>query len=129
MLWISYLLAYSGKPARRQAGSSVYYAVVSAYAAEDIARNDRQLLWRTTMTVNTQGVSMRESLPPLIVTGGEFFGRPTEGPIAIRRQVRRGTVKLGPLVVISSDVPTTSPAETAPADKPSETDPKNPPPK
>ncbi len=83
----------------------VYYAVVSAYAYDELARTQRRLLWRTTMTVNTRGVSMGESLPPLVATAGAFFGRETNEPLALRREVRRGTVKRGPLKVIEEDVP------------------------
>jgi hypothetical protein len=89
---------------RNQAASDLYYVVVSAYDYASIARGEHQLLWRTTLTVASQGVSMRESLPPLIVTGGDYFGREMSETVALRRNVRRGTVTLGPLKVIESDV-------------------------
>lgn len=89
---------------RNQAASDLYYVVVSAYDFNALARNEHRLLWRTTLTVAAQGVSMRESLPPLILTGGEYFGRPMEETVALRRHVRRGTVTLGPLQVIENDV-------------------------
>jgi hypothetical protein len=89
---------------RNQAAGDLYYVVVSAYDFAALARDERRLLWRTTLTVGAQGVSMRESLPPLILTGGEFFGRAMDETVALRRNVRRGTVTLGPLRVIESDV-------------------------
>jgi hypothetical protein len=89
---------------RNQASSDLYYVVVSAYDYTRLARGEHQLLWRTTLTVTAQGVSMHEALPPLIVTGGEYFGREMTETVALRRNVRRGTVTLGPLKVIESDV-------------------------
>ena len=97
-----------------QASDDLYYAVVSAYAYDDLAHNERRLVWRTTMTVNARGVSMGECLPPLIVTAGNYFGHATDEPVAIRRQVRRGTVTLGPLVVIADDVPAPKPSGQPP---------------
>ena len=88
-----------------QSDRSLYYAVVSAYSYDEVARNERHLAWRTTMTVNADGVSMQETLPPLILTAGDYFGRATDEVVAIRRTVRRGTVKLGPLRIVESDVP------------------------
>jgi hypothetical protein len=89
---------------RNQTASDLYYVVVSAYDFAAIARDEHKLLWRTTLTVTSQGLSMKESLPPLILTGGEYFGRKTPETVAIRRNVRRGTVTLGPLRIIESDV-------------------------
>ena len=98
---------------KEQAVDDLYYVVVSAYAYDDLVRKERRLLWRTTMTVNSRGVSMTESLPPLIVTAGDYFGRETAEPMALRRAVQRGTVKLGPMSVIESDVKVTPPAPAA----------------
>ncbi len=89
---------------RNQAASDLYYVVVSAYDFARLARGEHQLLWRTTLTVTAQGVSMHEALPPLIVSGGDYFGRSMDETVALRRNVRRGTVTLGPLKVIESDV-------------------------
>ncbi len=90
---------------RHQSARDLYYVVVSAYDFKDLARGEHRLLWRTTLTVGANGVSMRESLPPLILTGGEYFGRAMDDTVALRRAVRRGTVNLGPLRIIESDFP------------------------
>lgn len=90
---------------RGQVADDLYFVVVSAYAYDELAHDQRRLVWRTTMTVNTRGVSMGEGLPPLIVTAGNFFGRATDEPLAIKREVRRGTVKLGPMYVLEMNVP------------------------
>ena len=89
---------------RNQATVDLYYVVVSAYAFNELAQNKHLLLWRTTMTVTANGVNMQESLPALIVTGGDYFGRPMDEAAAIRRNVRRGTVTLGPLNILDEDV-------------------------
>ena len=89
---------------RAQTVEDLYFVVVSAYAMSDLARGEPRLLWRTTMTVNTIGVSMRESLPPLIFTAGDYFGRATTEPVALRRTIRRGTIRLGPMQILESGV-------------------------
>lgn len=80
-----------------QTNSHLYYAVVSAYDFESVAKDAPRLAWRTTMTVTSTGVSMDEGLPPLVVTAGDFFGREMDEPSAIWTNVRLGTVELGPL--------------------------------
>jgi len=80
-----------------QAGSNLYYAVVSAYDFESVAHDKPLLAWRTTMTVTSTGVAMEEALPPLVMTASDFFGREMAEPSAIWRNVRRGTVEMGPL--------------------------------
>jgi hypothetical protein len=96
---------------RYQAAHDIYYVVLSAYDYAGVARGERKLAWRTTMTVNANGVSMRESLPVLVATGSFYFGRDSGEPLALRRDVHRGAVKLGPLRIIQEDVPL--PADSA----------------
>jgi hypothetical protein len=60
-----------------QAYADVYYVVVSAYDYCALAENQRRLLWRTTMTSATYGVSMKDALPPLVMTAQGYFGRET----------------------------------------------------
>jgi hypothetical protein len=83
-----------------QVSQDVYFVVVSAYDHAALAAGRRQLAWRTTMTVSTAGIAMRDALPPLVVTAGDYFGRETGEPVAIVRRARRGTVTLGPLRII-----------------------------
>ena len=94
----------------QQADTDLYYVVVSAYDHASVVANAPKLAWRTTMTVNAIGVAMKESLPPLILTAGNWFGREMTETVAMRRSVRRGTVILGPLQVIE-DEPTAKPTE------------------
>ena len=110
---VEYMIDYGSTPADHttkldylsyQSNHDLYYVVVSAYRYDELAHNARHLVWRTTMTVNAQGVSMKESMAPLIVTAGDYFGRATPEPAALRRNVKRGTVDLGPLRVIEGNV-------------------------
>lgn len=96
----------------QQADTDLYYVVVSAYDHDSILAKRPKLAWRTTMTVNAIGVAMKESLPPLILTANEWFGRAMDETVALRRSVRRGTVELGPLRVIEDDEPPPEAAES-----------------
>lgn len=89
-----------------QTAGDLYFVVVSAYDYAALAAGRRELAWRTTMTVGTNGVAMRDGLPPLIMTAASYFGHETAEPIAMSRRARRGTVTLGPLYVIADDVAT-----------------------
>ena len=86
-----------------QAADDIYFVVVSAYDHAELAAGRRKLAWRTSMTVRTNGVSMRDSLPPLIATAANYFGRETVEPVALNRRVRRGTVTLGPLYIVGDN--------------------------
>jgi hypothetical protein len=90
---------------RYQAADDLYYVVASAYDFAELAQNKRQLLWRTTMTVNANGVSMRESLPTLIATATPYFGRETEEPHIGSPKIHRWGVKVGEDKIIEYGVP------------------------
>jgi len=84
-----------------QANDDVYFVVASAYDYDRATRGERVLMWRTRMTVNTLGVSMRQTLPPLIATASPFLGRETAAAVPIsKRAVSEGEVELGELQVI-----------------------------
>jgi hypothetical protein len=85
---------------RFQVQNDLYYVVVSAYDFNLLAKGERRLVWRTTLTVNDQGVSMRETLPPLIASAVDYFGRDTGEAVALQRRISRGSVTLGPLMII-----------------------------
>jgi hypothetical protein len=90
-----------------QASRDMYFVVVSAYDHAEMLAGRRRLAWRTTMTVSANGVSMRDALPPLVLTAADYFGRATDEPVAINRRARRGTVTLGPLQIITDEGPKT----------------------
>lgn len=93
-----------------QANDSLYFAVVSAYDVASFEKGQRRLVWRTSLTVNSRGVSMADSLPALILTGASSFGRDMKEPEIVLRRVRRGVVEYGPAQVIETDVPLPAPA-------------------
>lgn len=88
-----------------QAAHDLYYVVVSAYDFAALSRGERKLAWRTTLTVNDQGVSMQETLPPLITSAMDFYGRDTGESLALQRRINRGSVTLGPLIIIGTALP------------------------
>jgi hypothetical protein len=97
---------------RDQALDDLYYLVVSAYTYDDVVHNRRRLAWRTTLTVNSRGISMSQGMPALIVMGETFFGHETSEPMTLRRDVRSGTIKLGPLNILESGVPASTTLRT-----------------
>lgn len=88
-----------------QVSHDIYFVIVSAYDYAALATGERLLLWRTMLTVATNGVSMKDSLPPLVLTAGPYFGRETAEPVAWHRRARRGTVTLGPLKIVADNIP------------------------
>lgn len=65
------------------------------------AGNRRVLLWRTRMTVATDGVSQLQSLPVLIATAAPYFGREMDEPAVLTpRTIREGRVEIGESVVV-----------------------------
>jgi len=89
-----------------QAREDVYFVVVTAFDAAALARNERVVLWRTKMTVSTNGMAMRESIAPLIAASVPYLGRETvEARPVTRRIYRDGRVELGPLEVLGVEDP------------------------
>ncbi len=83
---------------RDQTEDDLYYLVASAYG---FTREGRKLIWRTSMTVNARGLSMTETLSPLLMQSAPFLGKPMAEPeLASARIVRNGHVELGTPVVV-----------------------------
>jgi hypothetical protein len=94
-----------------------FYVVISAYDGAALAHGDKKLLWRTKISTPAQGVSLAETTPALVASGGPFFGRDTNGPTIVDKRIdRKGKVGLGELKVISMDE---KPAETTTKETPS----------
>lgn len=89
-----------------QAREDLNFVVVSAYDYDAHSLGEARLVWRTTLTVGARGVSLEDSLAPLILTGADYFGREMPEPLGFRRPVRRGTVTLGPLQIMATNEPT-----------------------
>lgn len=97
-----------------QMSSNVFYVSASAYDYKSVADNNRTLLWRTRMTVASDGVSQLQSLPVMVLSAAPFFGIETPEPEVItRRTVRQGSVEIGDAKVIEA-VPTPTPAPVTP---------------
>jgi hypothetical protein len=98
---------------REQVADEVYFVVASAYDYQALARGERKLAWRTTMTVNSTGMGMKETLPPLVASGAVYFGRDMAEPeIGSRRISREGNVQIGPATVIEDKPAPSPPAPT-----------------
>lgn len=100
-----------------QAMADCYYVAVSAYDYARLTRGEKVLLWRTKMTVDARGISMSETMPTLIATGGIYFGHEMEQAVTpVRRVLRQGRVQVGtPQVVKDSPV---APAQPTATEKP-----------
>lgn len=91
---------------RDQTRAEIYYVVASAYDYQALARGERKLAWRTTMTVTSAGLAMNETLPTVIATAAPFFGRETVEPeIGARRISREGRVLIGTPTVVEDKKP------------------------
>ena len=88
-----------------QAQGDLYFVLASAYDGAELARGNRRLVWRTYMTVGATGISMNESLGPLIASAGPYLGREMNEPEFTSHSISRvGTVEIGPSKIIESDV-------------------------
>jgi hypothetical protein len=84
-----------------QVRGELYYVVASAYDYQLAATDERRLLWRTRLTVASQGVAQRETLPVLVLSGGPYFGRDmSDADILSKRVMRGATVEVGPATVV-----------------------------
>lgn len=102
-----------------------YFVVVSAYDRESAMKNRRVLLWRTKMTVNADGVSMRETLLPLIANTGAYLAKDMTETATVEKRINRGgKVELGPLRIIGWEPPAPDGGSesTSEADQPSQSE-------
>jgi hypothetical protein len=93
-----------------QTAGNVYFATASAYEYSSLAAGQKKLLWRTRMTVASDGVSQTQSLPTLIVNAAPFFGKEMAEPATLvkRADLRDGKVEIGTAVVVEP-TPTPTP--------------------
>ena len=83
-----------------QAQVNCYYVIVSAYDCASVTQGKRQLLWRTKMTVDAQGVAMDDTLPGLIMNAGKYFGQDMSVAATLSKRLsREGRVDLGDLEI------------------------------
>jgi hypothetical protein len=88
-----------------QASADCYYVIASAYDFASVATHLKQLLWRTRMTVGTQGVSQTQALPTLIASAAPYFGRDMpEAEVLMKHALPEGKVEIGTPVVVPTDL-------------------------
>ena len=96
--------------------SDSYYVIVSAVDYDSVANKKPVLLWRTKMSLNSIGVSVAETVAPLIDAGADYFGRETDKSVLITKRINRsGHVELGDAVVkeyVEPDTKETPPKDT-----------------
>lgn len=84
-----------------QTANDIYYVVASAYDYRlAVTEHRRVLLWRTRMTVASQGVSQEQTLPTLVTTAAPYFGKDMAESAILSKRVREGTVEVGTPVVV-----------------------------
>ena len=92
-----------------QATGDMYFVVASAYDYQSAASNQRILLWRSRMTVSSEGVNQEETLPKLILTAAPYFGRDMTEPDVFAERRHEGQVDVGPLRVMDVGGATATP--------------------
>lgn len=78
-----------------------YFVIVSAYDRKLAGEGKRLLLWRTKMTVNSDSVSMQETLIPLVANTSDYLATDMSGAaVVVSRIDRQGRVDFGPAEVL-----------------------------
>lgn len=91
-----------------------YFVLASAYDFESAQSNQKRLLWRTKMTVQAQGVTMAETLGPLITNVGPYLGREMTEAIVVKKRIdREGKVQMGTPTVVEGVVPNSPPDKSS----------------
>jgi hypothetical protein len=87
-------------------GDDIYYIVASAYDHASMKAGRPVHLWRTRVTVPSNGVTQEITLPTMLVTAGPFFGKETDrAEIISRRTVPEGSVEIGTATVVEPAAP------------------------
>lgn len=101
-----------------EARSNRYFVIATAYDYAAATQGKQVILWRTAISTDSNGVTMDESLPGLVVVAGPYFGHETAGPVRLNRPViKEGQVTIGPFLV-KEDLPPDVPNAPAPAQAP-----------
>lgn len=85
----------------RTINQSLYFTVVTAYDARRLSDGRREALWRTKIAVTSDGISLVETMPSMLLVAAPLMGRDTgAGALIQRRLDRRGNVVIGEPEVI-----------------------------
>jgi hypothetical protein len=83
-----------------EARADCYYAIASAYDYAAASHGQHRLLWRTKMTLSSQGVAMRDTLPGLVLNAGKYLGVDMPEAATMTKHAQRDEhVTLGPMEV------------------------------
>ena len=83
------------------AADSCYYVIATAYdKAAYLEKKQFLALWRTKMCVAADGVSLADTVQPMIARSSYFLGKETDGAVTISRKMYEGRVDLGELKVM-----------------------------
>ena len=81
----------------------VFYVVASAFDYQSVAKGTPVLLWRTSMTVSSQGVWMKNALPAVVADASQYFGREMTGSAIMHGQAApAGKVEVGTPTVVGN---------------------------
>ena len=78
-----------------------YYLLVTAMDVEALRQNEKKVLWTTTISTISQGVSFESTLPIMVNNISYFFGRETDGAEIVRKRAyKRADVTIGDATVV-----------------------------
>lgn len=82
-----------------KAAGDVCFVIISAYDHDALAKGHRLLLWRTRLTVRTDGVAQAAALAALLGAAAPYLGRDMAEPAILTRRLHpEGQVWLGPFI-------------------------------
>ena len=102
------------------------YVMLGAFDAGALARKERKLVWRASMSIDTLAHSFPASLATMLASAAPWFGRNTEKALIIDDKVRKGRVEIGEAIVIGTEP--ANPQPPPPQPPPQQPPPPQPPP-
>lgn len=93
------------------------YIMLGAFDADALARKERKIVWRTSMSIDTLVNSFPASLNTMLASAAPYFGRNTDAPILVDDKVRHARVELGEMTVVDDNVGTQNPPPAKPKGK------------
>lgn len=76
-----------------------YFLIATAYDGPALAAGKRQLLWRTKMSSDSHGLAMHETIPVLVTSARDYFGKETPEPVVLSPRLKEGRVEIGTTTV------------------------------
>lgn len=89
-----------------QATSNCYFVIATAFDYASLATDNRQQLWRTRLTVTSDGITQSDAIPTLITVAAPYFGKDMkETEILQKPAVPKGSVEVGAPKVVEQPSP------------------------